>query len=1272
MPADTGAAVKDEDGDSEYAQDMSDRVLQNYKLGEKLGQGSFGCVYRALNWLTGETCAVKQVTLHNIRKQDLPEIMSEIDLLKKLDHPNIVQYRGFVRTPDCLYIILEYCENGSLQSITKKFGHFPESLVALYILQVLQGLVYLHDQGVIHRDIKASNILATKEGTIKLADFGVATVTDGPLDSRIVGSPYWMAPEVVEQTGATTASDVWSVGALVIELITGRPPYYFLDPMPALFRIVNDDCPPLPDRASAAARDFLAQCFQKDANLRVSARKLLRHPWIMAAKKQADDLKLEQQNKLLTRPVASATSTTPVKRQPAVVDRQQLRRKQSKDLITALQPRSINTVDSSTRTAAAAFIDTRNRPDSAVATKHGHPATAAMPSTPRSERRRSLIQASPTSLARSSSLASLSELGAGGGGRRKSLSGSSGNSDSDSDGTIKASKPRHRLEIPVSMSPITEDYSDLVAEDEADPFKGKLRDLQSKQAKRRSLIVERQPPRSVGLPSSSSLQDIFGSNAVQSPSTKPPPPRPARLELEPNTFKRLPTRSQSLQSFSMQSLPETPKTPSAAQARFGETVGEDYSDVLGTTGINNKDDSLRLSKRISSGSWLGGAQENEDDDPFANMDEGSFGSNGSAKERAETARMTGHLTRLVESLRADAEADEIQDAAVELVTMLEESPRTHDQFIRGHGLLALVEVLQAVRNADVLGVLLRIVNVIVGASPEALERFCLIGGCPVVMAFASGKHTREIRLEAALFIGSMCRTSALTLQIFVSCRGLDALVELMDENYAARKDLVWMSVDGISRVFEMQGPTPRSDLCRIFVRNGLLEPLSSSLISVVSDQDDLAESAKAKIVGILHLFSQADAKIKEQMATRLVVLRLVKVLPSLEGEWLVLMVKTIKNLSTVAVGLEVLQNAGAIELLVDLLKRSQVGDVTSDIQSHVVNTLFNLCRLSKVRLEEAASAGAIEPLQELVKVNSPLKQFALPVLCDFAHAGKVCRRLLWKHRGLELYLDLLRDNFWAKAALEALLAWLIDETAEVERRLSTAKAIECLLRGFCLASSASFEGIIEPFYRLLRLSDTIAASLACHQPFLVRLAERLQRAGRAVVRLNLLRTVKTVLEAGISPQIRSNVTRELSFVVDSIAQNDPALLVRELAREVKSDFAYFQSRPTLITTSQARSTTMIEDVRRRSSLRRTTSESAVVLLAPAQNAATSSHRAPESVQRRQSLLLGNRATSDPAKHAGRTLEAVHHRQSQQSQQQHQQAQLPRSRTGLRGVLPFLS
>lgn len=241
------AKTKEKAGDAAKSENSG---LKDFQLGDCLGKGAFGSVYRALNWGTGETVAVKQIKLANLPKNELHTIMLEIDLLKNLHHPNIVKYQGFVKSTESLFIILEYCENGSLHSICKNFGKFPENLVALYMSQVLYGLLYLHDQGVIHRDIKGANILTTKEGLVKLADFGVATKAAGLDDASVVGTPYWMAPEVIELSGATTASDIWSLGCTVIELLDGKPPYHKFQPMHALYRIVNDDHPPFPESTS--------------------------------------------------------------------------------------------------------------------------------------------------------------------------------------------------------------------------------------------------------------------------------------------------------------------------------------------------------------------------------------------------------------------------------------------------------------------------------------------------------------------------------------------------------------------------------------------------------------------------------------------------------------------------------------------------------------------------------------------------------------------------------------------------------------------------------------------------------------------------------------------------------------------------------------------------------------------------------------------------------------------------------------------------------------
>lgn len=119
---------------------------------------------------------------------------SEISLLKKLNHENIVKYHDTIRTQSFLYIVLEYMENGSLAQFMKRFGSLSETLVAMYITQVLRGLAYLHEQGVLHRDVKGANILTTKDGLVKLADFGVAVkLSETQKSNSVVGSPYWSA-----------------------------------------------------------------------------------------------------------------------------------------------------------------------------------------------------------------------------------------------------------------------------------------------------------------------------------------------------------------------------------------------------------------------------------------------------------------------------------------------------------------------------------------------------------------------------------------------------------------------------------------------------------------------------------------------------------------------------------------------------------------------------------------------------------------------------------------------------------------------------------------------------------------------------------------------------------------------------------------------------------------------------------------------------------------------------------------------------------------------
>lgn len=268
-----------------------------YQLGNCIGRGQFGSVYRSLNLSTGQMVAIKRIRLSGMKEAEVRDVMREVDLLQRLSHPGIVKYQGMSRDEAFLNIVLEFVENGSLGQTLRAFGRFNERLVASYVAKILEGLCYLHSEGVVHCDLKAANILSTKNGNIKLSDFGVSLNmravenfaerasmgrADAAKANEIAGTPNWMAPEIIKLAGASPKSDIWSLGCTIVELLTGKPPYSDVgNSMTVLFRIVEDPLPPLPD-TSPALQDFLRLCFIKDPAGRPSAALLFDHEWVRA------------------------------------------------------------------------------------------------------------------------------------------------------------------------------------------------------------------------------------------------------------------------------------------------------------------------------------------------------------------------------------------------------------------------------------------------------------------------------------------------------------------------------------------------------------------------------------------------------------------------------------------------------------------------------------------------------------------------------------------------------------------------------------------------------------------------------------------------------------------------------------------------------------------------------------------------------------------------------------------------------------------------------
>jgi len=1167
IPDDASADKDDEElRNKNRAQTLESREqVGDYILVDKLGKGAYGVVYKAINIFEGNTVAIKQLNLKGASKEVIESLQEEINLLQSLDHINIVRYIGHIRKGKELSIVMEYVENGSLAGMVKKYGRFPEPLARAYIRKVLDGLVYLHQQGVIHRDIKPDNILITKDGNVKLADFGVSTKLSSLKSNQVedntvpAGTPYYMAPEVIEFLGARPESDVWSLGCTVIELLRGEPPYFNFDPFSAMYKMVEDEHPPLPSGISLTLNDFLMSCFKKDVNMRPGAMDLSKHVWVVSADKPSATA------------AASKVAATPPKEYNQVIGEiehynealeKQFHQEPSPDELQ--EQREI--INKSLTLSQANKLKLKKQKEQRDAKKNASQTPKGIPSNAGSKKNSTGKSPSPPIQQKKQSLKlQVNSIDVG-----------------------SLSKPPKQQASPKSQPKPADDEEDWDAEfgieSDAQPLKLQL-PAQSKPADPKADLAASLMESLESFEESGTATLGFGGLSLDGISLEglEPKPKPQTQggKISTMTKKQLGGALQDLDNFMddddqdwSQLTKKAPQpSPGSRQGtvgrtgtknlnKFAEADSDGFDDDFGNVDFSAKLKMVPHQQTQNTDDW---AEELtiEEEQP---LDEKVV-----LREKAQEALLF-EIKELLHGLKPSQSEDVIKRTSLELMDIFNRHPEMRHHLITNHGLLPLITLLSGSSNTGIVNAVLRLITQII-ESQEILVNLCIMGIIPVVMECGASGQPVLTRLYSAYFVQRVISSNE-TFQMFLACRGLSVLVDLLEPDYIKHKELVIIAIDCVSSIFKQSGTTtPKNEYFHLCCNVGLMERLSVSLVNLLlhkSDKDNSSASEQdwdddevghsnaaftEKAAEVFKVFSLGDADVKLRIVSDSVMPNLKKAVELMDprSKGMLSMLNMIRNISfdrhtlnQLAIFIVPLLNIG-----MSFVKQNVF---VKEIFNQVTHSLFHLCRLyHKKRQETAVKAGLIPFLMFVIANNKPLKDFAVPLLCELAKTSEVTRETLLANNGITFYIDILKDNSLSSRtfhtdALEALAVCTEFARERTESVLLQGTNLQVIHQVFINAGDHQLINLLDSCLKIVQASTAINRALGSDNSesgFVAILRNKLHHP-IPHARVSLLRTLNVLCSKCDDP---SHFLKEnnLLKVVRFMAQNDLSNLVKNMA-----------------------------------------------------------------------------------------------------------------------------